>query len=55
MEIVISYAVGGNVGVAVDKPSRNDVLDTGRHARRYAHHAERGARIKVYGGRRRAD
>lgn len=55
MEIVMSYAVGGNVGVAVDKPTRNDVLDTGRHVQRYTHHAERGVRIKVYGGRRRAD
>ena len=55
MEIVMPYAVGGNVGVDVDKPSRNDVLDTGRHARRYAHHADVGVRIKVYGGRQRAD
>lgn len=50
MEIVMSYAVGSNVGVAVDEPSRNYVLDTGRHVQRYAHHDERGVRIKVYGG-----
>ena len=49
MEIVMPYAVGDNVGVAVDKPTRNDVLDTGHHVRHYAHHAERGVRIKVYG------